>query len=89
MAKADIQNAAFSDDNKAREAFEAVRWPDGPVCPHCGNLDQEKIAKGEGKATRPGLYYCAREPARANNGVAWVAIGVSMAFVFGLVWRFG
>lgn len=73
MAKADIQNAAFSDDNKAREAFEAVRWPDGPVCPHCGNLDQEKIAKGEGKATRPGLYYCA-----ACNGQFTVTVGTVM-----------
>jgi transposase-like protein len=73
MAKADIQSAAFTDDDKAREAFEAVRWPDGPVCPHCGNLDQEKIAKGEGKTTRPGLYYCA-----ACNGQFTVTVGTVM-----------
>jgi transposase-like protein len=59
MANADIQNPAFSDETKAREALEAIRWPDGPYCPHCGNADQEKIAKGHGKAHRPGLYYCA------------------------------
>jgi transposase-like protein len=37
-----------------------VRWPDGPICPHCGNSDPEKIAKieGEKRTHRPGLYYC-------------------------------
>jgi transposase-like protein len=73
MAKADIQNASFTDDDKAREAFEAVRWPNGPVCPHCGNLDQEKIAKGQGKAIRAGLYYCA-----ACNGQFTVTVGTVM-----------
>src|SRR5689334_19191056 len=55
-----FQNPIFQDETKAREALEAVRWPDGPVCPHCGNSDQEKIAKVEGKkhSHRPGLYYC-------------------------------
>lgn len=50
----------FQDEDKAREALEALRWPDGPFCPHCGNSDQEKIAKIEGKkqSHRPGLYYC-------------------------------
>jgi transposase-like protein len=73
MAKSDLQNPAFHDENKAREALEALRWPDGPYCPHCGNSDQEKIAKGEGKAHRPGLYYCA-----ACNGQFTVTIGTVM-----------
>ena len=73
MPKAAIQNAAYTDENKAREALEAVRWPNGPVCPHCGNLDQEKIAKGEGKAHRLGLYYCA-----ACNGQFTVTVGTVM-----------
>jgi transposase-like protein len=57
---AKFQNPIFQDESKAREALEAVRWPDGAVCPHCGNLDQEKIAKVEGKkqSHRPGLFYC-------------------------------
>jgi transposase-like protein len=73
MAKADIQSAAFTDDDKAREALEAIRWPEGPVCPQCGNLDQEKIAKALGKAVRPGLYYCA-----ACNGQFTVTVGTVM-----------
>ena len=26
-----------------------MRWPHGPNCPHCGNVDASKIAKVEGK----------------------------------------
>lgn len=70
---AGIQYPAFADETAAREALEAVRWPDGPYCPHCGNLDQEKIAKGAGKAHRPGLYYCA-----ACNGQFTVTVGTVM-----------
>jgi transposase-like protein len=73
MATANLQNPAFHNDEKAREALEAVRWPNGPVCAHCGNLDQEKIAKGRGKAHRPGLYYCA-----ACNGQFTVTVGTVM-----------
>ena len=32
---ADLQAPAFTDDNAAREAMEAVLWPDGPLCPRC------------------------------------------------------
>ena len=73
MATADIQSATFTDENKAREALELVRWPNGPTCPHCGNLDQLKIAKSQGKAARPGLYYCA-----ACNGQFTVTVGTVM-----------
>src|SRR5271168_1682566 len=53
---ADLQAPAFTDDNAAREAMEAIMWPDGPVCPHCGSLS--KIGKVEGVTARAGLYYC-------------------------------
>lgn len=59
MAKAaTFQDPMFHDEAKAREALEAVRWPDGPVCPHCGNSNSDLIAKVQGKSHRPGLYYC-------------------------------
>lgn len=73
MSKSDLQNPAFHDDEKAREALEEIRWADGIFCPHCGNLDQEKIAKGQGKAHRAGLYYCA-----ACNGQFTVTVGTVM-----------
>jgi len=55
----ELQDPIFTDEDKAREALEAVRWPDGPVCPHCGGFG-DRIAKVEGKkhSHRPGLYYC-------------------------------
>jgi transposase-like protein len=61
MSKTAIfQNPIFQDETKAREALEAVRWPDGPVCPHCGSSHEDVIAKVEGKkqSHRPGLFYC-------------------------------
>src|SRR5215203_2382456 len=30
----------FTDEDRAREYLEAKRWPDGPVCPHCGVIGQ-------------------------------------------------
>src|SRR6266852_2981560 len=46
----------FHDVAKAYEHLEAVLWPDGPVCPHCGVIGRS--TKLQGKATRPGLYKC-------------------------------
>src|SRR5689334_16507235 len=54
-----LENPIFSDEAKAREWLEARVWPNGPVCPHCGNADATKIKALEGKAHRPGLYQCA------------------------------
>lgn len=53
-----LDNPIFTDANKAREHLEAQRWPNGPVCPHCGNVDQAKITGLKGKAHRPGVYQC-------------------------------
>jgi len=46
----------FTDANAAREHLEALHWPNGPVCPHCGSTD--KITKLAGKSTRPGVHKC-------------------------------
>src|SRR5665213_1106703 len=58
MAKAVFQNPIFQDETKAREALEAVLWPEGPFCRHCGSSHPDQIAKMQGKSARPGLYYC-------------------------------
>jgi transposase-like protein len=57
---ADLQNPIFNNEDAARAALEAVRWPNGPVCPHCGNNDPETmpVIEGTKKAHRPGLRYC-------------------------------
>ena len=46
----------FQDADKAREHLEKTRWPHGPVCPHCGVIDQATSLKGTHH--RPGLYQC-------------------------------
>lgn len=46
----------FHDDDKAREYLEAIRWPKGPVCPHCGVVDGHYQLQG--KAHRSGLWKC-------------------------------
>jgi transposase-like protein len=53
-----LKNPIFSDETKAREWLESRVWPEGPICPHCGNSDPEKITKLEGAAHRPGVYQC-------------------------------
>ncbi|MCB2074206.1 MAG: IS1595 family transposase [Novosphingobium sp.] len=54
----DITNPIYGDANRARKHLEALHWPNGPVCPHCGNVDQDRITKLKGKSTRPGVYKC-------------------------------
>jgi transposase-like protein len=52
----------FSTDESARAYFENLRWPNGIVCPHCGNAESNriyKVAANEEKEIRPGLYKCA------------------------------
>lgn len=51
----DLANPIFFDETKAREWLEAHCWPDGPVCPHCGEGDATAL---QGEAHRAGLYQC-------------------------------
>jgi transposase-like protein len=46
----------FKDDDAARAYLEALYWPDGPVCPHCG--ERERVTRLQGKSHRPGLVQC-------------------------------
>ena len=51
----------FSDEEKARELLERMRWPDGPVCPHCGVIGNHYrlTPKPESKRpVRPGTLKC-------------------------------
>jgi transposase-like protein len=52
-----ITSPQFTDDDKARAYLEAIRWPNGPVCPHCASV--EGAYRLEGKSTRKGLLKCA------------------------------
>jgi transposase-like protein len=73
--KGSILEPHFTDEDKAREYLEQMRWPDGVVCPHCGLVGEayrinvkektaEEVAalKAAGKRVRKprkGLWACA------------------------------
>jgi len=52
----------YSDNDKARELLESLRWPNGAICPHCKNDGAEKqvykIIPKEDSSTRKGLWKC-------------------------------
>ncbi len=56
-----LTDPIFSDPDKARDHLEQLRWPDGPICPHCGaignayRLNAKKTSK---KPARKGLLKC-------------------------------
>ena len=57
----------FQDKDKAREYLERIRWPNGPVCPHCGT--EKAPMKLQGKSHRPGLYKCSENECRKQFSV--------------------
>jgi len=52
----DLTNPIFADADKARVHLEELLWPQGPVCPHCGEV--ENVHRLAGKSTRAGLVQC-------------------------------
>lgn len=53
-----LSNPVFTDEAKAREYLENIRWPDGPVCIFCRGKRQ--VYRIKGKSARPGLLKCGR-----------------------------
>ncbi|MFO1260373.1 MAG: IS1595 family transposase [Sphingomonadaceae bacterium] len=51
----DITAPRFTDETAARQHLEAIRWPEGPSCPHCGSVNATRL---EGKKHRAGLIQC-------------------------------
>jgi transposase-like protein len=56
-------------EDEARATLEAIRWPNGPVCPHCGGTEAKRIDAASPKV-RDGLLRC-----RACNKQFTVTIG--------------
>ncbi|MGQ0455815.1 MAG: IS1595 family transposase [Hyphomicrobium sp.] len=54
--KSNPSNPIFHDEDAARAHLEAQRWPDGPICPRCG--EAERVHRLEGKSHRKGLCQC-------------------------------
>lgn len=53
-----FKDPIFTDETAAREALEGVRWPKGPVCPHCGCMGKIVRVEGKKQSHRDGLLYC-------------------------------
>jgi transposase-like protein len=56
MSKPILNAPQFLTDAAAFAYVEARLWPNGPVCPHCG--ETARIGRLNGKTTRPGLHKC-------------------------------
>ena len=52
----DLTSPIFHNEEAARAHLEGQRWPSGPVCPHCGVVDQ--ATRLGGGSHRPGLLEC-------------------------------
>jgi transposase-like protein len=70
MAKSVLSDLRFHNEEAAFAYVEAELWPNGPVCPHCGNDDAERIGRLTGKTTRIGLRKCyaCRKPFTVRMG---------------------
>jgi transposase-like protein len=42
----------FTDADAAREHLEALRWPEGPFCPHCGSFNAKRLPAQRGRPTK-------------------------------------
>ena len=56
MSKSVLDAKALHDEAAAYAWVEARLWPNGPVCPHCG--ETSRISKMGGKSTRIGVHKC-------------------------------
>lgn len=68
-----LTDPIYHNEDAARAHYEAIRWPDGRVCPHCGTVGNSTLMKG--KTTRAGLYKCkekeCRKPFTATIGTIY------------------
>ena len=66
-----LTDPIFTDEEAARQHFEALRWPNGPECPHCGVVGEATELKGN--STRAGVYKCrgCEKPFTATIGTVY------------------
>lgn len=68
----------FHDEAAAYAYVEAKLWPNGPVCPKCG--EDKRTTKMQGKSTRLGVYKCraCRKPFSVKVGTIFESSHVPM-----------
>ena len=52
-----LKNPIFQDEDRARAYLEAQRWPDGVICPFCGQIGAAKTLPATG-ALGAGWHHC-------------------------------
>lgn len=57
MAKSVLSAPHFHNEEAAFAYVEALLWPQGPTCPHCGATD-DHVGRLQGKTSRIGLRKC-------------------------------
>jgi transposase-like protein len=58
VAKSVLSAPHFHNEEAAFAYVEALLWPNGPTCPHCGNVEADRIGRLQGKTSRIGLRKC-------------------------------
>ena len=83
MATSVLNAHQFLNEEAAFAYVESRLWPNGPVCPHCGNADANRIRKMEGKTTRLGLRKCneCRKPFTVRQGTIFEVLTLAAASV--------
>src|SRR5690349_11618733 len=55
MSPVELSHPIYHDEEAARLFLEQSRWPNGPVCPYCGNVEAAKLG---GSSMGPGWFWC-------------------------------
>ncbi len=78
MAKSVFDAPQFKSEEAAFAYVEAALWPNGPVCPHCG--ETERVGRMAGKTTRMGLHKCygCRKPFTVKVGTIFESSHLSL-----------
>ena len=58
----DLTAPYYNDPSEARKYLEALHWPDGPVCPKCGSVNNATC-------TKRGVWRCKAKECRADFSV--------------------
>src|SRR6266478_8413048 len=78
MPRPVLDEPRFCNEQAAYAYVEAIVWPDGRVCPHCGVIGNSGLLRG--KSTRIGVYKCyaCRKPFTVKIGTIFEASHVPM-----------
>jgi transposase-like protein len=78
MPKSVLDEPRFRNEDAAYAYVEALVWPNGRVCPHCGIIGES--GKLKGKSTRIGVYKCyaCRKPFTVKVGTIFEKSHIAM-----------